>query len=89
MGFIGNIGTWERPHDPAVDADAYWSAVAEARDRELETATCGECRLCVEPDAAEFPEASGAGIGWCVAYECFVDTGDLASEYGCDEYEPA
>lgn len=89
MGFIGNIGTWERPHDPAVDADAYWSAVAEARDRELETATCGECRLCVEPSASEFPEAVATGIGWCLEYGCFVGTGDMASDYGCDKHEPA
>ncbi|MCI2241493.1 hypothetical protein [Adlercreutzia faecimuris] len=87
MGFIGNDGTWERPDDPSMAADAYWSAIEEARERELEAATCGGCRLFAEPPASEFPEAAATGIGWCLAYGCFADAGDMASDYGCDRYE--
>lgn len=74
--------------DPSVAADAWWSAVEEARERELEEALCGGCRLCAVP-GPDYPAAEACGIGWCLAYGCFVGRGDRAADYGCDDYEAA
>lgn len=61
-------------------ADAYYTALDEARERELRTVLCEDC---AKYHAAPIPTK----LGWCEACEDFT-YGDLTPhDAGCDEYE--
>lgn len=61
-------------------ADAYYTALDEARERQLRSVYCEEC---AKYHAAPIP----AKIGWCEGCCDFVFGDETPFEAGCDEFE--